>query len=173
MKQFKRLAAVLVLGAMVLSMFTACSTTAAKKERVLEAIKIVTENEDAVFNDELQKDAEYVAEKFLAGEKLESNKEAGRAYAKVDSSDAKFWEIINRSANDNRGDWTGPIFKNRYSSGVNIGLLLPYSENTMRMTQDMWQIGNTVECLKQCNNFGIAIVNVEGDDYVLIVGENY
>lgn len=170
MKQFKRLAAVLVLGAMVMSMFTACSTTAAKKERVLEAIKIVTENEDAVFNDELQKDAEYVAEKFLTGENLESNKTAGRAYAKVDSSDAKFWEIMNRSKNNVVNDWSGPVFSVRYSTGtVNAGLLLPYSSDLMRMTQDLYQMDKVVENLSKFDNFGIAIVNVKGDDYVVIV----
>lgn len=166
MKQFKRLATALLLGAMVLTMFTACSFTSIKEKNVLEAIKIVSGNKEIEIDEELQADAEYVASKFATGENLESNKYAGRAYARVDSDDTKFWDIVARA--NCFSTWAGPLWYNPWASGVNVSLLLPYSSDLTRMTQVLYQ-NNSDTCLNGMEKVGIAIVNVKGDDYVVIV----
>lgn len=168
MKQFKRLAAALLLGAMVLTMFTACCGTS-KEERVLEAIKIFTGNEEIVMDADLQKDAKYVTTKFAAGENLESDREDSYvAYAKVSLEDEKFWDIMSRADDGDASSWTGPVWYKKSNPTVNAGLYLPYSDNVVSMLRNLKAL-EIEHCFYNKTKVGISVVNVKGDDYVVIV----
>ena len=168
MKQFKRLFAAILLGAMLLTVFTGCTRSPNKEKNVFNVLKTALGDKYEITEDaELQKKAETFAKVFVKGENLESNRNVGRAYAKVSESEKEFWEIM-----DADKPCVMPAQHITKNDKVNAALFLPYTDNAAAIIPMLTNLGVLSEIQEnEYHKVGIAIANVKGDDYVVIVAD--
>ena len=167
MRQFKKILAGFLAAAMVMVLLTGCGSESqkTKSDNVFKALKEVLGDSIQLETDAaLQKQAEAFGRAIANGENVQV--EQGIAYAEVPGV-AAVWDLI--KADD------AVVMPIRYDKTSNkwVELWLPYSENEAAMTRAIAQADNEiVSTLKKyhSNKVGIAVVKVDGNDFVVIVG---
>lgn len=154
---------------MLLTVFTGCTRSPNKEKNVFSVLKTALGDKYEITEDaELQKKAETFAKVFVKGENLESNRNVGIAYAKVSESEKEFWEIM-----DAKTPCVMPAQHiTKEGSTVNAALFLPYTDNAAAIIPMLTKYGVLSEITtNKYHKVGIAIANVKGDDYVVIVAD--
>lgn len=179
MKKFSRLLAVLLLAVMMMTTLTSCAQSESKKEdAVYNAISAMMKEYDITVtrDDALTKKAREFASLVESGTNLESNKKAGIAYAKVDTSKSS-WADFNSYC-------LKASAKSLSNANLNVCLGLPYTKDTMALagllnnggdaasvrTEMMWDSDGIA--YRGTQKVGVAIATVKGDDYCVIFVEH-
>lgn len=163
MKMFKRIIAAVLLAAMMLTLMTGCSSAQRVKDNVYDQIGKVYSNLEK--DSDLEKKAEAFVQTFAKGENLESNTDAGIAYAKVSREETAFWELIEE---DN--DVVMPIWYDPYDDGtVNVGLMMMCNDSA-QAAASLYK-SKTLDILGKGDyaRIGVATVEIKGDIYCVII----
>ncbi len=163
MKMFKKILACVLLAAMALTVMTGCANSKIIKESIYKQITSVYSN--IKYDAALEEKAEKFVQVFAAGDNLESNKEAGIAYAKVSRDEEEFWNLMKSTT-----DVVMPVWYRVIDDlSVNAGLMMMCNDSSQVVSSLVKSQAFTCLGEEEYTKVGVALVNIKGDTYCVII----
>ncbi len=163
MKMFKKILACVLLAAMALTVMTGCANSKIIKESIYKQITSVYSN--IKYDAALEEKAEKFVQVFAAGDNLESNKEAGIAYAKVSRNEEEFWNLMKSTT-----DVVMPVWYRVIDDlSVNAGLMMMCNDSSQVVSSLVKSQAFTCLGEEEYTKVGVALVNIKGDTYCVII----
>ncbi len=163
MKMFKKILACVLLAAMALTVMTGCANSKIIKESIYKQITSVYSN--IKYDAALEEKAEKFVQVFAAGDNLESNKEAGIAYAKVSRDEKDFWSLMKSTT-----DVVMPVWYRVIDDlSVNAGLMMMCNDSSQVVSSLVKSQAFTCLGEEEYTKVGVALVNIKGDTYCVII----